>query len=305
MGYKEELKKKILELKKKKNAVILGHNYQRPEIQEIADYTGDSLGLCRMAQKLDRDLIVFCGVTFMAESAKILNPQKKVIIPEIDATCPMADMATPENVLKFKKENNCDLIVTYVNTYADVKAISDICCTSGNAIKVVESLPQSKRILFVPDMNLGAYVKRVTKRDIVLYPGYCHVHKNRILLEDLLKVKKEYPDAIVLAHPECNKEILDEACEVLSTSGMLEYVEKSQAEQFIICTEKGMEYPLKKIAPNKMFIFPSLTIVCPTMKLISFQSLYDALFEEKYEITLDQQLIEKAYEPLKKMVEIF
>ncbi|MCD6223327.1 MAG: quinolinate synthase NadA, partial [Deltaproteobacteria bacterium] len=246
----EELIKEINTLKKKKNAVILAHYYQTAPIQAIADFTGDSLALAISASKTNADIIVFCGVLFMAETAKIISPQKKVLLPAVDAGCPLADFATKNAVLKKKKELGDVVIVSYVNTTADVKAISNICCTSANAVSVVRSIPQ-KRILFVPDRNLGEYVKEnVPDKEIFLWEGYCYVHE-AIKKEEILKIKEIYPNAKLAVHPECTKEIRDMADAIGSTTGIIKFATQTDANRIIIGTEPGVTYPIKKKVPEK------------------------------------------------------
>ncbi|RLF44252.1 MAG: quinolinate synthase, partial [Thermoplasmata archaeon] len=230
MYYVEKLEK----LKKERNAIILAHNYQRPEIQDVADFVGDSLALAMKAKQTDADVIVFCGVDFMAESAKIINPDKVVLFPDEKAKCPMAAMIDAESVVKLKEKYGYD-VVSYINTSAAVKAVSDICCTSANAVKVVESVPNG--IIFTPDENLGLYVKRFVKdKDIILWPGFCPTHMG-ISLKDILKLKKEHPQAEVLAHPECTPEVIDIADKVASTEGMVRYAKETEAKEFIVATE--------------------------------------------------------------------
>ena len=246
---------KINALKKEKNVVILVHNYQRPEIYEIADYMGDSLGLSKKAAETDADIVLFCGVDFMAETAKILSPQKKVLLSVKGATCPMAAMADVEEVKEMKTQHPDALVVAYVNTTAAVKAESDICCTSANAVKVVESLPADKSIISVPDQNLGNYVKEKTGRNIILWPGYCHVHQF-ISENSVLKAKEKHPQAKIIAHPECKPDVLQHADEITSTAGMVTYAKNNDASEFIVLTEVGMVEMLKRELPYKKFYTP-------------------------------------------------
>lgn len=287
-------------LKKEKNAVILAHNYQLPEIQDVADYLGDSLALAQSASKTDTDVIVVCGVDFMAETALILSPDKVVVLPDLAATCPMAAMATPEKLKRMKNEHPNARVVSYVNTTAEIKALSDVCCTSANAVNVVKSLPE-KEIIFVPDMNLGKYVQRFTSQKIILWPGYCYVHRD-IKKEQIIKLKKMHQDAEILVHPECSPEVIDTADFVYSTGGMVEHAKKSNSKEFIIGTEEGLCYRLKKENPDKKFY--STNSVCSEMKKITFEKLVHSLETLKPRINLPDKIIEDAREPIEKMMKI-
>ncbi len=299
----KELKNKILRLKEEKNAVILAHYYQIDDIQEIADIRGDSLALAIEAKKLSAEIIVFCGVKFMAETAKVLCPDRKVLIPEIDSVCPLADMATRKEVLKKKEELGNPTIVSYVNTNVDVKTVSDICCTSANAVNVVKSI-EEKRVLFVPDRNLGSYVKeQVPEKEVILWDGYCPVHEE-YSVEDLGKLRKEHYNAKVAVHPESPKKIRDMADFIGSTSGIINYVNKTNAKEFIIGTEEGILYELKLNNPGKIFYIIGSKSVCTNMKKITLESLYRALKDEIYEIKLDEKTIELAEKPIERMVSI-
>ena len=292
----------IKKLKEQKNAVILAHNYQLPEIQDIADYIGDSLDLSKKAKELKESVIIFCGVRFMAETAKILSPEKRVFLPVYDAGCPMADMVTFEELKKFKNENPDYFIVSYVNTSALVKSISDICCTSANAIKIVKNIP-AKKILFVPDKNLGNYVKKsVPEKEIKLWPGYCIVHI-RIKVEELKAIKKLHPDALLLVHPECEPEVVEIADEVLSTNGMIKFVKESNKKEFIIGTEEGLVYRLKKENPDKIFYYPGTPPVCINMKKTRLLNVLNSLKYEQYEIILEKEVIENSQIALNRMLE--
>jgi quinolinate synthase len=294
---------KIQQLKKERNAVILVHNYQLPEIQDIADFTGDSLGLSIQASKTQADLIVFCGVYFMAETAKIISPEKTVVIPEREAGCPMADMITVSQLQGFKKEHPHAKTLCYVNTSAEVKAECDMCCTSANAVDIINKAFSPKdKILFVPDKYLAGYAKRVTGRDIVAWPGYCPTHA-RILSEQVFAQKRLHPKAKILAHPECNKEVLDLADEILSTEGMIRYAQKSPAREMIVATEKGMIYRLKKENPDKEFYPASEDAVCPNMKMIDLPKVLRSLEDVVYKVELKPGIIEKASLGIKKMLE--
>ncbi len=298
----EKLIEKINELKQQRKAIILAHNYQPGEIQDIADFCGDSLGLSIKAAQTDAEVIVFCGVLFMAETAAILSPEKIVLLPEKDAGCPMADMITAEQLIKLKQKHHDALVVCYVNSTAEVKAESDYCCTSANAVEVVNSLPKNKAVIFVPDKNLGQFAAEKTERDIILWPGYCHVHVS--ITEDDIKDKKtKYPNAIILTHPECPKTVRDLSDEILSTSQMLKYVQKNSGKQFIITTEIGIIHTLKKQNPNTEFIAATEKAICPNMKKITLEKVLWALEDMQYEITVPEQIRQKAKKALDRMVE--
>jgi len=300
--YRAEMSEKIAALKRKRNAILLVHNYQRDEIQDIADIMGDSLGLSRAAAQTDKDVIVFCGVHFMAESASILNPHKTVLLPRKEAGCPMADMVTVEALKQMKEQHPEATVVTYINSSAAVKAESDICCTSANAIKVVNSV-KADRIIFVPDRNLGRYIAQHTDKEIILWPGYCQTH-DCLGAAGVLESKKKYPDAEVIAHPECREEVLEHVDAVLSTSGMVRYAKESKAETIIVGTEMGLGYRLKKENPEKTFVFPSECLVCPTMKLTTLDAVHNALENMVHEIRVDEETRRKANLALTRMLEI-
>jgi len=290
----------ITKLKKEKNAIILVHNYQRPEIQNIADFLGDSLGLAREAAKTDARIIVFCGVRFMAETAKILSPEKTVIIPRKDAGCPMADMITAEDLRILKRKYPGAKVVSYVNTNADVKAESDICCTSANAIKVIRNI-NSEKIIFTPDKNLAAYCQRFTGKEIIPWNGYCYVHE-RITEKEVRLAKKKFPDALLLVHPECNPSVIDLADEVLSTGGMISFAKKSDKKKFLIGTEEGLIYRLKKENPAKEFYTAGTAKMCRNMKLTTLYDIYFSLKEERYSIELPEGIIRSAQKALTAML---
>ncbi|MHC4394516.1 MAG: quinolinate synthase NadA [Planctomycetota bacterium] len=299
----ERLLEKIEKLKKQRNAVILAHNYQPGEIQDIADFTGDSLGLSIQAAKTDAAVIVFCGVLFMAETAAILSPEKTVLLPDTTAGCPMADMITAEQLRDLKSKHPDALVVCYVNSSADVKAESDYCCTSSNAVEVVNSLPKDRPIIFVPDRHLGRFVAERTGRDFIFWPGYCHVHV--VITEDDIKnAKAKYPDAIVMAHPECTEPVEKLADQLLSTGQMLKFAKKNSAKQFIVATETGIIHPLKKQNPNAEFIVATDRAICPNMKKITLDKIIAALEDMQYEITIPRQIRIKAEKALNRMVEI-
>jgi quinolinate synthase len=301
--YNEALKKKIAKLKGKRNAVIIVHNYQRDEIQEIADISGDSLALSQAAVRTDADVIVFCGVMFMAESASILNPDKKVLLPVMEAGCPMADMITPAKLRAKKAEHPAAAVVCYVNSSAEVKAESDIACTSSNAIEVVRSLKE-KDIIFVPDKNLGRYVQtQVPDKNIILWEGFCPTHI-RVQEDDMLKAKQLHPGAEVISHPECNPEVLALSDHICSTQGMFSYVKKSSAKEFIISTESGMLYKLQKDNPDKSFFLPTSHLVCANMKLITLGWVAHSLENMVYEIRVSDEVREKARKTLERMLAV-
>jgi quinolinate synthase len=303
LKYNESLKKSIAKLKKKHNAVIIAHNYQRDEIQEIADISGDSLALSQAAVRTDADIIVFCGVHFMAESAAILNPSKKVLLPVKEAGCPMADMITPEKLRAKRKMFPEAAIVCYVNSSAAVKAESDIACTSSNAVEIVKSLKE-KQIIFVPDKNLGRYVQsQVPDKEIILWEGFCPTHI-RVQEEDIVKAKTLHPEAVVIAHPECNPEVLALADHICSTHGMFTYSKKSDRKEFIIATECGMLYKLHKENPDKKFYVPTDNLLCANMKLITLGWVAHALEMMVYEVKVPEDVRDKARITLEKMLAV-
>lgn len=300
---KNELVTRINELRKEKNAVIVAHNYQVDDVQEIADMVGDSLALSKYCASSDAQVIVFCGVHFMAESAKILSPEKTVLLPEIDAGCPMADMATPEAVIEKKKQHPEAAAVCYINSSAKVKAECDICCTSSNAVDVVKSIKQ-KEVIFIPDMNLGSYVAdMVPEKTIIPWKGFCVTH-HRIDARDVVKMKDLHPDALLLVHPECKKEIVEMADFVGSTKQIIDYASASPNKKFLIGTEMGVLYKLKDENPDKTFYLMSQGLICPNMKRTSLQSVYNALNEMKYNISLDEDIRLKAKTALDRMLEV-
>jgi len=297
-----ELNERILSLKGKRKAVILVHNYQLGEVQDIADFVGDSLDLSQRAAATDADVIVFCGVHFMAETASILCPGKIVLLPDINAGCPMANMITAEKLRERKEECIGASVVCYVNSSAEVKAESDICCTSANAIKVIESL-DANEILFVPDQYLGNYASTKTNKKMILWPGYCPTHV-RILPQEITRLKLEYPKAEVIVHPECRSEVTILADEVLSTSGMLKFARKTEAKEIIVGTEIGIIYRLKKENPGKKFIPASEQAVCPNMKLVTLEKILWSLEEMSFEVKVPEEIRLKAKLAVDKMLEI-
>lgn len=296
-----ELQNKIKDLKSKKGAVLLAHNYQMEEVQEIADYLGDSLELSRIASKVENPIIVFAGVKFMAETAKILSPTKMVLLPRLDAGCPMADMIVVEELRQLKQEHPHAKVVTYVNSSVEIKAESDACCTSANAVTVVKNI-EGHEVIFVPDRNLGSYVQSmVPEKKLILFEGYCYVH-NRIKKEELEAMKKLYPQARVIVHPEVRPEVIALADEVLSTSGMLHYVSQSTERQFIVATEQGLIDRMKRENPEKE-LFPAYRPkICANMKRTSLQDVYAALLEEKYQIHVAPEIAQRAVKALERML---
>jgi quinolinate synthase len=299
----ESLVEEIQQLKEKSHAVILAHNYEPPEIQDIADITGDSLGLSIQAAETDAQVIVFCGVRFMAESAAILSPDKKVILPRLECGCDLADMATAEQVKAAKQRHPHAVVVTYVNSSAKVKAESDICCTSGNAVNVINSIAKDREILFVPDRNLGTYVQQQTGREIILWNGYCPTH-DAIRTADILAAKKNHPQAKVIIHPECRPDVTALADVVCSTGGMFTAVEESPRSEFIIATESGMLYPLKKAHPECRFYPVTATMICEDMKKISLADILQSLQTMRPVITVNTETGRKARKALEKMLAI-
>lgn len=299
----EELRQEIFSLKEERNAVIVAHNYQTDEVQEIADLVGDSFALSKYCASSTADVIVFCGVHFMAESAKILSPQKTVLLPEIDAGCPMADMVSAEALKEEKKRHPGAAVVCYINSSAEVKAESDLCCTSSNAVNVIRAVKQEE-IIFVPDCNLGDYVARmVPEKRIIPWKGFCPTH-HRIKPEETLKIKKLHPDALLLVHPECKPGVVALADFTGSTKQIIDYASGSPASKFIIGTEMGVLYKLKKDNPDKQFYLLSPGLVCPNMKKTSLKSVYNALKGLKYNIKLDETVRLRAKGALDRMLEI-
>ena len=290
MSDTEKLIELILELKKQRNAVILVHNYQSPEMFRIADYIGDSLGLSIKAAETNAEVILFCGVKFMAETAKVLSPNKTVLLPNLDAGCSLADMATVEKLKEVKAQYPDAAVVSYVNTTADVKAISDICCTSANAVEVVNSLP-NKRIIFLPDKNLGKYVQQHTDKEIILWNGYCFVH-DKLDADTLMEFKQRYPDAKVIAHPECKDELLKLSDHICGTGGMAKFAKSDGSKNFIVVTECGMTDKLRQDVPEKNFL--SFCNICPYMKSTTLQLVARALIANQNEITLPDNIIRDA-----------
>ena len=303
MTYQDtELIEKILQLKKQRNAVILVHNYQLGEVQDIADFVGDSLELSQKAAGTAAEVIVFCGVHFMAETASILCPDKVVLLPDIHAGCPMADMITAEKLRQRKRELPDAAVVCYVNSTAEVKAESNICCTSANAVKVVESV-NATEILFVPDQYLGHYIATKTNKKMILWPGFCHTHI-RIRPEDITRRKREYPQAKAIVHPECRPEVITLADEVLSTGGMCRFARETEVEEIIVGTEIGIIYRLRKENPNKKFIPASEQAICPNMKQITLEKILWSLEDMAFEVKVPEAIRLKAKGAVDKMLEV-
>ena len=304
----------INELREEKNALILSHNYQIPEIQDLADVVGDSLNLSLQALKSDKDLIVFCGVNFMAETASILAPNKKVVIPDLKAGCSLADTINVQQLREWKDKHPNTVVVSYINTSAAIKAESDYCCTSSNAVKVVEEIPQNKEILFLPDLFLGAYIENMTGRKMHIWPGECHVHA-KLTANEINTMKNELPDADFLVHPECGcvSNILYELSEgnikndntkILSTDGMIKYANQSNAKEFVVATETGILHQLQKQNPEKEFHPVKDDAVCEYMKMITLEKLYRSINEEIYEVKVPEEIAKRAIKPITRMINI-
>jgi len=302
MNRDPDIVKKIHQLAAEKNAILMAHNYQNAEIQDMAHYTGDSLELARIAANNDADIIVFCGVHFMAESAYILSPQKKVLLPEESAGCPMADMADVDALVKMKRQYPEATVVTYINSTAEIKAESDVCCTSSNAVKIVQKV-EGDTVLFLPDKNLADYVQRFTDKKIIPWKGFCPTHE-QYSAEELKKTRELHPDAVVMVHPECNREVVDLADEVLSTGQMVTFVKETDRQKIIVGTEKGMIHKLQSVAPDKEYILASKDFICPNMKNITVEKVLRSLENEEPEITVPEDIRIKALNSLTRMLEL-
>lgn len=309
---KDELKQKILKLKSEKNAVIFAHYYTRPEIQEIADFIGDSLALAQQATRVQANILVMCGVHFMGETMKILCPEKKVLVPDIAAGCSLADSCRAEDLADFRKQHPNHIVVSYVNTSADVKALTDVVVTSSNAKKIVDQLPKDAKIIFGPDYNLGSYINSVTGREMLLWNGACHVH-SRFSLEALIQLKKEYSDAKVLAHPECKATILAQSDIIGSTKALLDYAISSREKRFIVATESGILHEMKRACPDKEFIPvpPEVTEgvgcscnECEYMRMNTLEKVYNCLLNETPEMKVKKEIAEKAITSIQRMLEM-
>ncbi len=305
-----DLISEINKLKKEKNAIILAHYYQQADVQDIADYIGDSLGLSERAAKVDAEIIVFAGVHFMAETAKILSPEKKVLIPDLNAGCSLADSCPPDEFKKFIDEHPNHTVITYVNTTAEIKSMSDVCCTSSNAVQIVESFRKNEKLIFAPDRNLGNYIKRITQREnMVIWDGACHVHEE-FSLERILEIKKENPEAKLISHPECQKPILLVSDYIGSTSELQKYVQTDPNTKYIVATEWGILHQMQKACPDKIFIAapPKDSSCgcneCSFMKLITLKKIYLALQNEQPEVQVEEKIIERARKPIERMLEL-
>lgn len=298
-----QLLAKLAELKKQRNAVILSHTYQPPEVQDAADHVGDSLGLSRLAADTDADVILFCGVHFMAETAALLSPRKKVLVPDANAGCPMANMVTPRQLREWRDRNPGAVVLAYVNTSAAVKALSDICCTSANAVEIAASIPRDKKILFLPDRNLGHYVIQKLGREMELWNGFCPTHE-RMLPEMVTAAKAAHPGALLAAHPECRPSVLAMADKVASTTGIIQFCRESPAREFIIATEVGTLHPLRKANPGKMFYPLTEVADCPNMKLNSLEKMVWALEDMDPVVTVPADIATRAVEPIRRMLEV-
>jgi len=302
------MKDKVLQLAKEKNAVILAHYYQTPDIQEIADFKGDSLALAQKANEIDADIILFAGVHFMAETAKILNPDRKVLLPDLEAGCSLAESCPASDFAKFKAKYPDHIVISYINCTAEIKILSDVICTSGNAVQIVESFPKDQKIIFAPDKNLGRYINEVTGRNMVLWDGTCEVH-DILSSEKIMKMKIENPDATLVAHPECAQPVLMLADFVGSTTAMLNYTKNSKADKFIVATETGILHQMKKDSPNKEFLIVPADETCSCndcayMKLNTMEKLYLALKNEQPEIILPDEIMKNAKEPIVRMLDL-
>src|SRR5210317_344279 len=304
MNYREE----ILKLKKEKNAIILAHYYQVPEIQDIADYVGDSLGLSQQASQAKADLIVFAGVHFMAETAKILSPGTKVLLPDLEAGCSLADSCPPDDFARFKKEYPDHIVISYINCSAAIKTMSDVICTSGNAKEIVNSFPEDQKIIFAPDKYLGGYINSISGRDMVLWDGTCEVH-DVLNTEAIINLKIKHPDAKLVAHPECKAQVLELADYIGSTTAMLNFTSSDNSKKYIVATETGILHQMQKNSPEKEFIIVPTDETCscndcPYMKLNTMQKLYKCMRDEQPEILLDAATIQKAAVPINRMLDI-
>ncbi|MEN8224813.1 MAG: quinolinate synthase NadA [Bacteroidota bacterium] len=304
MNYREE----VLKLKKEKNALILAHYYQVPEIQDIADYVGDSLGLSQQASQADADMIVFAGVHFMAETAKILSPQTKVLLPDLEAGCSLADSCPPDAFSAFKKKYPDHIVISYINCTAAIKTMSDVICTSGNAKEIVNSFPENQKIIFAPDKNLGGYINSISGRNMVLWDGTCEVH-DVLNTEAIINLKIAHPDAKLIAHPECKAQVLEIADYVGSTTAMLNFTKSDDSNKYIVATETGILHQMHKNSPQKEFIIVPTDENCscndcPYMKLNTMEKLYRCMRDEKPEITLDEKTIQESVVPINRMLDI-
>lgn len=304
-----DIKKEIVKLKKEKNAILLAHFYQEDDIQEIADYVGDSLGLAQQAQNNKADIILFAGVHFMAETAKILSPEKKVLLPDLNAGCSLADSCPPDDFKRFIDANLDHIVISYVNTSAAIKMLTDIVCTSSNALQIVESIPKDQKIIFAPDRNLGAYISKQANREMLIWDGACTVHE-KFSLEKILELKQAYPEAKILAHPECTEPILLISDFIGSTSNLLSFSKTESAHTYIVATESGILFKMRELSPHKTFIpAPPNDSTCACndcefMRMITLEKVYNTLLYELPEITLEKEIIEAAKKPIIRMLDI-
>ena len=297
------IQEEILQCKQQKDAIILAHYYVRPEIQEIADYVGDSFYLSQVATQLKEKVIVFCGVSFMGESAKILNPEKTVLMPDLSADCPMAHMADAKTILEMRQKYDDLAVVCYINSDATLKELSDVCVTSSNAVKIVKALPQ-KNIYFIPDRNLAHFIaQKVPEKNFIFHAGYCPIHDS-MQVSEIMAQKAEHPNAKILAHPECTQNVLEIADYVGSTSGIIQFAKQDDADEFIICTEEGVTYALEQDNPTKKFFYPKTTPVCIDMKKISLEKMLHVLRTGEGEIQIEHPFRERAKKPLEKMLQL-
>ncbi|NLB88260.1 MAG: quinolinate synthase NadA [Syntrophomonadaceae bacterium] len=300
-NHQKSLMDKILKLKEEKSVYIIAHYYQRPEVQDIADFVGDSYGMAIAATKCELDIVLVAGVDFMAETAAILCPDKTVLSPEPAATCPMADRVNIEDIIKYKEENPDSMVVSYVNTSAEIKALTDVCCTSSNAVNIINKIPADKKVIFLPDMNLTSYVSEHLSRELDTYPSWCPTH-NKLKASEIEKLKEEYPDAVVLVHPECTGEVRQLADYIGSTAGIIKYAEDSQEKTFIIATEEGILHTLAKKCPDKKFILASPELICPNMKSITLEKILDSIENNRTKIEIEESLRIKAHKSLDEMI---
>lgn len=303
-----DLSTRIRKILRDKNAILLAHYYQVPEIQDIADFVADSLGLAQKAAETDAEIILLCGVHFMAETAKIINPGKKVLLPDLEAGCSLADSCPPGDFRKFLEQYPDHTVISYINCTAEIKTMSDVICTSGNAVKIVESFPKDHKIIFAPDKNLGGYINRITGRNMVLWDGTCQVH-DILNTEAIIRLKMVHPDARLIAHPECSAPVLELADFIGSTSAMLTYTQKDISQKYIVATETGIIHQMKLQNPGKEFIIVPTDETCscndcPFMKLNTLEKVFNCLQDEKPEIILSNEVMDKAYQPIKRMLEL-
>lgn len=297
----KSLMNQILKLKQEKSVYVIAHYYQRPEVQDIADFVGDSYGMAIAATKCEHDTILVAGVDFMAETAAILCPDKTVLFPEPAATCPMADRVNIEDIIAYKNDNPDSMVVSYVNTSAAIKALTDVCCTSSNAVNIISKIPADRKVIFLPDINLSSYVSEQLDRELDTYPSWCPTH-NRLKAVDIEKLKEEYPDALVLVHPECTEEVRKLADYIGSTAGIINYAKSCEADTLIIATEDGILHTLAKKCPDKKFVLASPELICPNMKSITLEKILDSIENNRTKIEIEESLRIKAHKSLDEMI---